>query len=327
MNSNLSAFLRVIREGESSQDDSIAYRMLYGGGLVDDLSEHPNRTVTAGGWTSTAAGAYQFLYRTWVGLNLPDFSPKSQDEGAIKLIERRGALKDVLEGRFEQAIAKCNKEWASLPGSPYGQHTISMDRCKAVYEKFGGSYGIAQAAPEATEAPQPKGWSMSPFILAAVNAIAAILPEFAKSEVAKRNANAAITIAKAAVGAVNEQELVKAMEDPAQANMVKKALQDNWYTLTGASEETIQSARKFAVDYSKDRTLKDGITFVEFLSLIFVIISAVGGGYVLYGPLPAELKGAVVTLMLIGGWTGVKEFWLGSSKDSQRKTEMLSRQD
>ena len=36
------------------------------------------------------------------------------------------------------------------------------------------------------------------------------------------------------------------------------------------------------------------------------------------------MKGAVITLMLIAGFTGVKEFWLGSSRDSQRKTELLN---
>jgi muramidase (phage lysozyme) len=77
--------------------------------------------------TSTAAGAYQFLARTWdevaAALELPDFSPQSQDVAALWLIRRRGALADLREGRFDDFVAKCAKEWASLPGSPYGQPT------------------------------------------------------------------------------------------------------------------------------------------------------------------------------------------------------------
>jgi len=37
----------------------------------------------------------------------------------------------------------------------------------------------------------------------------------------------------------------------------------------------------------------------------------------------AEFKGAVITLILIGGFTGVKEFWFGSSRSSQRKDEKV----
>lgn len=39
----------------------------------------------------------------------------------------------------------------------------------------------------------------------------------------------------------------------------------------------------------------------------------------------ADLKGAVVSLVLIGGWTAVKEFWFGSSASSERKSETIQR--
>jgi len=66
-NPNVQAFLRVIRAGETSHDD-VAYRMMFGGGLFDDFSHHPNIVNEAAGLKSTAAGAYQFLYRTWQSL-------------------------------------------------------------------------------------------------------------------------------------------------------------------------------------------------------------------------------------------------------------------
>jgi muramidase (phage lysozyme) len=145
---NLSAFLWVIRHCEGTAGPN-GYRTLYGGGLFDSFADHPNRTITAGGYTSTAAGAYQILYRTWrdfIHANGPhDFSPDSQDMCARWLIARRGASADVEAGRLEDAIAKCAKEWASLPGSPYGQPTRTLAYCRAKFAEHGGR--------EATQAP------------------------------------------------------------------------------------------------------------------------------------------------------------------------------
>jgi lysozyme len=138
---NLGAFLLMIQYSEGTIGPN-AYRMMYGGGLFNDYSRHPNKAVTKYGITSTAAGAYQFLNKTWTGLqqelNLSDFSPASQNKGAIELIRRRGALADVLAGRFAQAIYKCRKEWASLPGAGYGQGERSMQSLASMYLKAGG---------------------------------------------------------------------------------------------------------------------------------------------------------------------------------------------
>jgi muramidase (phage lysozyme) len=144
-NSNLRAFLRMIRAGEGTADAD-GYRRLFGGDLFDSYADHPRITVTArlGGKpiTSTAAGAYQFLSRTWdeakAALSLPDFSPASQDMAAAFLIRRRGALADVYAGNFESAVAKCAREWASLPGSPYGQPVKTLAQAQAVYLAHGG---------------------------------------------------------------------------------------------------------------------------------------------------------------------------------------------
>lgn len=129
------AFLQLIRTGEGTTGPN-GYRTMYGGGLFVSYVDHPRRSITAGGITSTAAGAYQFLSRTWDEMvamySLADFSPVNQDVAAVGLIKRRGALADVLAGRFRAAIDKCNREWASLPGSPYGQPTMSYARAQSV---------------------------------------------------------------------------------------------------------------------------------------------------------------------------------------------------
>lgn len=139
---NLRAFLLMIQYAEGTYGKE-AYRTLFGGQLFTGFSEHPAIAVTRSGLTSTAAGAYQILYRTWQSLQqtirLDDFSPANQDRAAVELIRRRGALEDVLAGRLETGVTKCRKEWASLPGAGYGQREHSMNTLKAVYQRAGGS--------------------------------------------------------------------------------------------------------------------------------------------------------------------------------------------
>lgn len=154
---NVAAFLRVVRAGESGQSDT-AYRVLYGGQLFNDLTQHPRVAIRSPwGWTS-AAGAYQIVATvpgrckvdTWDGLvqryGFADFSPQTQDAAAVALIIRRGALDAVRAGQLDQAISACAKEWASLPGSPYGQPTRTLEHCRKVYADWGGRLE-PQAAP------------------------------------------------------------------------------------------------------------------------------------------------------------------------------------
>lgn len=140
---NMQAFLRVIRAGEGTAD-AAGYSRLYGGGAFSSFADHPRIKVKAGAWTSTAAGAYQFLARVWDEterlMGLGDFSPANQDLAAVGRIAARGALADVLAGRFESAVRKCAWEWASLPGSPYGQPTISQERARTIYASAGGNF-------------------------------------------------------------------------------------------------------------------------------------------------------------------------------------------
>jgi muramidase (phage lysozyme) len=152
-NKNVRAFLMVIRHCEGTQDVN-GYRTLFGGSLFNGFKDHPRipkqfRSGTRLLWTS-AAGAYQFLavtaktkIDTWDAvkkkLNLPDFSPASQDRAAVEKIAERGGYDYVLKGRLEKAIAACNKEWASLPGSPYGQPVKTISYCKQIFLKYGGT--------------------------------------------------------------------------------------------------------------------------------------------------------------------------------------------
>lgn len=139
---NVDAFLHVIRKCEGT-DGPNGYLMLFGGGLFDNFDDHPDILVSKSGYDSTAAGAYQILTTTWETVvqpraSLPDFSPESQDKAAEVLIAYRDALQDVKEGKLEEAVKKCAKEWASLPYSPYGQPVKTMEQVYDYFEYAGG---------------------------------------------------------------------------------------------------------------------------------------------------------------------------------------------
>ena len=332
MNSNLSAFLRVIREGESSQDDA-AYRMLYGGGLFDSFAAHPNTLVTAAGHTSTAAGAYQFLNRTWKSLankfGYTDFAPVTQDAGAIQLIRGRGAYNDIVAGRFETAILKCNKEWASLPGSPYGQRTLAMARCKKVYEEYGGSYESTGEMETVEAKEKPMG---SIFLDAALSVLSSKIPEIGKlfggSQVAERNTKAAeivVSIAKEAVGAKNEQELIDDIKaNPETVKAVEKAIQDNWFQIQEAGGGGIVGAaqRSLMLQDSPAPLYKNGAFIITMLlmPLVYVTVYAVYWG----ADMPPDLKTMTVTAIVTGVLAGIMGYWMGTSFGSGRKTDMLA---
>lgn len=144
---NVRALLLVIRRGEGTADAK-GYSRLVGGGEFVGFNDHP-RVVKSGtfsngkGWRSSAAGAYQFLASTWDEtaqyMGLPDFTPASQDRGAVGRIAARGALDDVKAGRFDVAVKKIATEWASMPGSPYGQPVISLATARGVFANAGGT--------------------------------------------------------------------------------------------------------------------------------------------------------------------------------------------
>lgn len=85
--------------------------------------------------------------------------------------------------------------------------------------------------------------------------------------------------------------------------------------------------------------------FTQRLSLRMLWVATIGGFYVLVDPYIAytfangiviavgkeggafadQMKGAVVMLMLVGGFTAVKEFWLGGSAGEKAQGATLSR--
>lgn len=142
------AFLDAIAVGEGTDNGrqktaNHGYDVIVGGSLFTDYSDHPRKLVTLNPkLKSTAAGRYQLLSRYFdsykKSLGLPDFSPDSQDQIALQQIAERGALADVDAGRIKDAVKKCRTIWASMPGSPYGQRTETMDDFIKFFTAAGG---------------------------------------------------------------------------------------------------------------------------------------------------------------------------------------------
>ena len=82
--------------------------------------------------------------------------------------------------------------------------------------------------------------------------------------------------------------------------------------------------------------------FTEKLSMFMVSVAALGAFFVLADPkmtftfwgqtiaidgveFSADLKGAVIFAILIGGWVAVKEFWLGASDQGKQQQAAIAR--
>jgi len=146
---NLKAFLMVIRYAEGT-DSSDGYQIQYTGTRFYDFADHPRiarcGNIRGKSVCSTAAGAYQFLETTWdevaYAVGATDFSPASQDRGAMELIYRAGAMSDVESGNIPKAIAKLANVWASFPrwngdaNGSYSQSVVSMDELLQVFRYY-----------------------------------------------------------------------------------------------------------------------------------------------------------------------------------------------
>ena len=359
-NANVRAFLRLLRYTEGTGQTERAYRVLFGGGTFEGFQDHPRKALTyklgQSEITSTAAGAYQFLSRTWdeckQALGLPDFGPDSQDLAAVFLIRRRKALDDLIAGNLDEAIEKCSREWASLPGSPYGQPVKSLSECRSVYQAHGGTIN-APATPAASqevpltevgsgapippgEAPDwpPKEKPMDPFIGAALGAVIKAAPDLidmfkGESKSAQRNSEAAkvvVGVAKEALQAKNEQEVVQKLEaDPAAAEAVREAIRKNWFEIHKANEQSIAEARKFAVEWSSRknvRTVVGRFTFIEFLALVFLLTAwAAIGLLAAFNKISENTLDNIIMIAAVASIAGVREFWYGSSLGSREKDQ------
>lgn len=126
------------------------YNVMFGGGKFSDLSRHPDKVISSpGGYSSAAAGAYQFMPGTWEEvknkLGLTDFGPQSQDLAMLYKVRQRslpiGGLAAItkagtLTPEIQAALAP---EWASFPtqsgSSYYGQPVKKAAQIQQFFEQ------------------------------------------------------------------------------------------------------------------------------------------------------------------------------------------------
>jgi muramidase (phage lysozyme) len=313
----------MIRVGEGTADPD-GYRRHFGGRLFSDYSDHPRIAITAGlgknKYTSTAAGAYQFLSRTWdecaKALHLVDFSPPNQDMAAEFLIARRKALDDVLAGRIESAITKCAREWASLPGSPYGQPVKTLAQALESYREAGGVLRPSNT-PAPIETRKEAEMPLRAFVAAALPSIVSSIPMLGKlfgsgSDVAERNVKAAeiaVQIVQQATGARNAQEAAEAVaSDPQMVKAATEAVQARWHELTEAGGGGIDGARKADAEVAKGRDMLYSPSFWVALPLLGIVIMIVGAVVGLWGaPFSEDVRSAIangIPMLILGGLIG-----------------------
>lgn len=365
-NTNVLAFARMVRWCEGTWGEN-GYRIMFGGGqfagldgepgTLDDFADHPRtrvtRTMKGKTYTSQAAGAYQYMPPTWDEVagwyGLTDFSPKNQDIGFVGLLIKRRALEDVIAGRFDKAVEKCNREWASLPGSPYGQPIKTIEDCRAQYEKWGGQYApttevanapkpVDTAEPVTIEihtAKQEHTMPIPAFIAAALPSIIAAIPELAKtfssgSAVSERNIKAAevvVNIAKEAVGAKNEQELVETMaSDPSAVKAVQEAVRSNWFEVQQVGGG-IKEAREANLKAQGDRSFFfNPAVWISMLLLVFPTMLLVDVFYVhptseFYSEnIRTQIVTAVLAVIMMVG-----AYWLGTTANSRQKDDTMAK--
>lgn len=121
------------------------YNVINGGGRFDSFSDHP-RQRGAGG-TSTAAGKYQFVMRTWdrvAGANgFRDFSPENQDRGAWWLAQQdyktntgRDLMTDLRAGNYSSIRRGLASTWEGIAKLSDAQFAARMSRASGVSPSF-----------------------------------------------------------------------------------------------------------------------------------------------------------------------------------------------
>lgn len=366
---NVKAFLRVIREGESNQLDEgphSGYRAMYHPRIKlwwesELTGPHPRRAEPlpdGSGRKSTAFGAYQFVWTTWMDLLEKydgledDIRPYMQDCYAIALIYDVGALDDVIDGKFDLALAKCGAVWASLPMSALsdGGSKVAYQRALSVWKAYGGGELVVvassapiedrstQARPEDIQRINEQENEMAAplmlFLPAAMQAITQMIPALStlfgkNAEKVQEKVGAAtqiVDIITKATGAPNAQAAVEAMtNDPAKLEVAKAAVLGDpviSMMLTEVGGGGITGARAAAADPNQAPLHKNGAFIISllFVLMMFFVVTVVL--IVDKNPTP-ELKvqvvQAVIGLVMMAG-----AFWLGTTYGSARKTEIMA---
>jgi muramidase (phage lysozyme) len=158
---NILAFLAMLAHSEGTDRAADPYRVCYGfKHTISDLSFHPAEPRPPDGaieWPgeslaslggqyehehSTAAGRYQINLPTYFDnkreLQLASFDGAAQNDLAVNILKRVGALADIVAGSIPDAIDKARNKWASLPGGNSNQPQHDLAYLTGFYMMAGG---------------------------------------------------------------------------------------------------------------------------------------------------------------------------------------------
>lgn len=337
-NDNVQAFLRVIRAGESSNDDS-AYTILNGGEQFQAPPwEHPNRVGKGG--TSTAAGAYQLVIKTWRNLQqqygLEDFSPINQDCAAVALIVQHGAMDLVLAGRPDEAIRRINSKWVEWECFQNPRFFIQVPQLFAAYGGREASAGpVSQPdgsspSPKVGHIDQKVDQSMAPLVLPLLEIASGLIPQLGKlfgsgSEVSNRNIAAAQVVADSlvkATDAVNLQDAVeKIQNDPQARQNATQAVADvmGLGDVGGGIPAAREASKASEGDWRKVFVSVPMVVIFMLMPIVYFVVYHVITGQ----DWSAEIKASVVSAVISGVLFAIVGFALGTSYGSQKKDAAL----
>lgn len=345
---SVAAFLHVIRYCEGTLGER-GYSTIYGYRYFDRFDDHPRVKVTAGAYTSTAAGAYQFIASTWDEMQakygLPDFSPASQDAAAVGLLIRRRALDAIRDGDLGAAVELCNQEWASLPGSPYGQPTRTMTQVQAAWDA--ALSRTAEIVDRSIDAPDldPEEPPMAPlvaalgapFLSALIGQLMPAIPELARvftdktTPVNERNTQAAIRVleaVQAATGAPGPASAVERVAVDSEARIAARQAVIPLIEIAEVGGGGIDGARKHAAAMMAGPVWQ-AIGYGMMLGGLALGVVLGGGavmGMLLFGESPKpEVTAQILDYFKAAGFI-VLGYVFGSSRSSQVKDQAIIRQ-
>ncbi len=161
----IQAMMDAIGVGEGTFNPKTGQRnwmKWFGNAKFTPTAEHPGLSPVPffnkkiGKWDrSSAAGGGQFLERTWDGIeqdigNLDFNNLHHQELAFVEKMRDRGMTGPLLRGVVRTAMALARPEWASVPGSPYKQPTVSQS---TVVDSFNAR--LANSTPITDSNPMP----------------------------------------------------------------------------------------------------------------------------------------------------------------------------
>ena len=103
--------------------------------VITDFSRFPEISADYGPDWSTAAGRYQINSITWKDFGRGDFSPRSQDLAAVRIMIKENMVESLLNGNIKQAIfAGGTQRWMSFPFDETGNSAAPGQHAKPVNE-------------------------------------------------------------------------------------------------------------------------------------------------------------------------------------------------